>query len=111
MENKTDLLLTDLPGLTPILCSSCGHITPHKVIASHVTRTIFNDDSLDTAMQIVSCAVCETVSFRELYATCDHHQENSKGDWVELVTEIRYPRPVFGARREFSADESTGIFD
>ena len=111
MENKTELLLTDLPGLTAINCTACGQSTPHKVVASHVTRRVFEDDSLDTAMQIVRCEVCEAVSFRELYASRDHHHKNSDDVWVELVTEITYTRPTQGERRLFSADESTGIFD
>ena len=112
MITKTETLKTDLLSLQQIHCESCDKATPHKVVASHESRTEFeNDDRLDIAMQIVRCETCDTVSFRELYASRGFHLENSQGVWVDPVTERLYSRTEIPKTRKLSADDSTGIFD
>lgn len=112
MDEKTEVLKTELAGLPEINCSSCNQITNHRIIASYETRIEYeNQDMENKAMQIVRCETCATVSFRELYAIRGFHEENSEGIWVDPVTEVLYPRPVNAENRRLSADESTGIFD
>ena len=112
MFTESETLKTDLLSLQQIHCGSCEKATPHKVVASHETKTEFeNDDRLDIAMQIVRCETCETVSFRDLYASRGFHLENSDGVWIDPVTERLYSRTELATTRRLSADESTGIFD
>ncbi|MDO9419982.1 MAG: hypothetical protein Q7T66_04890 [Herminiimonas sp.] len=112
MKTTKEVLKTNLPAVQLIHCDSCEKSTGHKVVASHEARTVFeNDDRLEIAMQIIRCETCETVSFRELYASRGFHEENSKGVWVDPVTERLYSRTEIATTRRLSADESTGIFD
>ena len=110
MDTKTEELQTHLPGLHEIYCDTCEKSTPHKIVASHLTKIEFKGDNLESAKQVVRCENCEDVSFRTLCSTRDHHEENSKGEWVYVVHEVRHSNAI-GERRQFSSDESTGVFD
>lgn len=110
MNTKTEILMTDLPALAMIHCESCVNETLHKIIASHLTKIEYESDDLESAKQIVRCEVCEEVSYRTLWATRDDHEENSKGEWVYIVNEIRYLNSM-GKRKRFTADESNGVFE
>lgn len=99
-----------MPGLHEIHCDTCEKSTPHKIVASHHTQIEYKSDDLTSAKQIVRCENCEEVSFRTLRATRDHHEENSKGEWVYVVHEVHHSSAC-GVPRQFSADESTDVFD
>lgn len=121
MITKTETLKTDLPKIQPTYCEKCDQHTPHKVVASHETVTVFTEPDENTketlvidvgtdAMQIVRCERCETVSFRKMQSIRGFHQESSKGIWVDPVYEMLYI-PDHATRRLLDVDDASEFFD
>ena len=93
-----------------LFCNDCGRDTNHQVVQSH-TKTYWPEDTpgmeIDYAKgtwEIIQCAGCDRVSFRELWW---HTSEDGVSNEGPVPTVYRYPE---ADTEEFGDDDSlTGV--